>query len=169
MAKIINGRMTAEHEGDLVVFVIGMRINKFWKFHKWMPVAFAMQPMIKELMANPNSGFLGSMGVFPFMVQYWRSFDDLTNYARTRDANHFPAWVKFNKRVGQSGDVGIFHESYLVKAGEMETIYNNMPRMGVGKFTTLVPAVGSKLTARTRSKKDEQDRAPITPTGEIVK
>ena len=45
MAKVINQRMTAKIEGDFVVFLIGMRINRFWKFHKWIPVATAMPKM----------------------------------------------------------------------------------------------------------------------------
>ncbi|OFA03606.1 monooxygenase family protein [Duganella sp. HH101] len=34
-------RLTAEVEGDFVVFLIGMRINKPWKIHKWLPVVLA--------------------------------------------------------------------------------------------------------------------------------
>ena len=34
MANVIPTRMTAEIEGDFVVFLIGMRINKPWKIHK---------------------------------------------------------------------------------------------------------------------------------------
>ena len=35
MAKVNNQRMTVEIEGDFVVFLIGMRLNKPWKIHKW--------------------------------------------------------------------------------------------------------------------------------------
>ena len=49
MAKIINERMAAQIEGDFVVFLIGMRINKFWKITKWLPPFLAMPRMIKEL------------------------------------------------------------------------------------------------------------------------
>jgi hypothetical protein len=30
--------MAAQIEGDFVVFLIGMRIDKPWKLHKWLPV-----------------------------------------------------------------------------------------------------------------------------------
>ena len=30
-----------------------------------------------------------------------------------------------------SGDVGIWHETYLVRAGAYEAIYGNMPRIGL--------------------------------------
>ena len=47
--KIRPGRFTADYADPVVVFVIGMRINHFLKFGKWMPVARAMGPMIAEL------------------------------------------------------------------------------------------------------------------------
>src|SRR5258708_28466808 len=42
MAGIIAERMCAEVEGDFVVFLIGMRINKPWKVWSWWPGAAAM-------------------------------------------------------------------------------------------------------------------------------
>jgi hypothetical protein len=59
MADVIPARMSAEVDGDFVVFVIGMRINKLWKVHKWLPVFLAMPRMLKELEKQPESGFLG--------------------------------------------------------------------------------------------------------------
>ena len=41
--------MAAEIEGDFVVFIIGMRVNRPWKLHKWVPVFLAMPRMLKEL------------------------------------------------------------------------------------------------------------------------
>lgn len=67
----INQRMTANIEGDFVVFLIGMRINRFWKFAKWVPVAKAMGKMINELTGKPESGFLGFQstgGIPPVMI-----------------------------------------------------------------------------------------------------
>ena len=61
MAKVIPHRMAAQIDGDFVVFLIGMRINKPWKLHKWLPVFLAMPRMLKELKSRPESGFLGSI------------------------------------------------------------------------------------------------------------
>ena len=69
MAPIIPARMAAEIEGDFVVFVIGMRINKPWKLHKWLPVFFGMPRMLKELHKRPESGFLGSISAGLLVVQ----------------------------------------------------------------------------------------------------
>jgi hypothetical protein len=151
MAQVIPGRMTAEIDGDFVVFLIGFRVNKPWKVHKWLPVFLAMPRMLKELAANPASGFLGHILTFGVIVQYWRSFEQLEGYARDRDQQHWPAWVDFNRRVGYSrGDVGIWHETYQVRAGEYETIYSGMPPFGLGKAGTLRPASGHTDSARGR-------------------
>ena len=59
MTKVIPQRMTAQIEGDFVVFLIGMRINRPWKLHKWLPVFLAMPKMLKELERRPNQDFSG--------------------------------------------------------------------------------------------------------------
>ena len=151
MAQVIPQRMTVEIEGDFVVFLIGMRINRLWKPHKWLPVFLAMPRMLKELQAHPESGFLGYIAGFSVTVQYWRSFEQLEAYARARDHEHWPAWVAFNKRIGDSrSDVGIWHETFRVRAGEYEAVYSGVPPIGLGKVTALVPATGRLDTARGR-------------------
>ena len=145
MARIIKQRMTTRLDGEFVLFLIGMRINRLWKVHKWLPVAMAMPRMLAELARKPESGFLGAQtygGIPPVMAQYWRSFAHLEAYAKNPAAEHFPAWQAFNRRVRSNGDVGIWHETYLVRAGQYETIYNNMPPYGLGRVGQLLPAVG---------------------------
>jgi fumigallin biosynthesis monooxygenase-like protein len=146
MAQIIKQRMTARVDGEFVIFLIGMRINRYWKLHKWLPVATSMPRMLAELARKPESGFLGAQiygGIPPVMAQYWRSFAHLEAYAKDASAEHFPAWRAFNRRVRSNGDVGIWHETYLVRPGQYETIYNNMPPYGLGRVGQLLPATGS--------------------------
>jgi hypothetical protein len=153
MSKVIADRMSARIEGDFVVFLIGMRINKPWKPHKWWPVFIAMPRMIKELeAAGPETGFLGHNGIgLKSMTQYWRSFEHLERYARSKDEKHWPAWSAFNRASKASrGDVGIWHETYLVEAGQYEAVYSGMPPFGLGRAATLVPASGNRETARMR-------------------
>jgi len=97
MAKVVPKRVTAEIEGDFVVFLIGLRINKPWKVHKWLPVFRAMPTMIRELEQRPESGFLGAIMGFSVIVQYWRSFDQLEAYAWNADQLHWPAWGRFQQ------------------------------------------------------------------------
>lgn len=157
MSKITPGRMTAAHQGSVVVFLIGMRINHFHKVRKWIPVLRAMGPMLNELYRDPESGFLGSEFMLRslrtvVLLQYWRDFDSLEAYARARDRKHWPAWTAFNKAVGNDGTVGIFHETYVVPAHGSETIYANMTPFGLGKVSGIVPATGSRNEARSRMK-----------------
>ena len=151
MRELFDKRMSASIEGDFVVFLIGMRINKPWKVHKWLPVFRAMPKMIKELEANPALGMLGHIMGLRVIIQYWRSFEHLEAYAQSRDNEHLPAWKAFNQSLGRGrGDVGIWHETYLVRAGEYESVYSAMPRIGLGAASPLVAATGRKETARGR-------------------
>jgi len=153
MPKIVAARMTAQIEDEIVVFLIGMRINHVWKLHKWLPVARAMPRMLRELSANPDSGFLGFhqwLGNPTIALQYWRSFDHLERYAKDAARQHRPAWAAFNRAVASSGDVGIWHETYRVRPGDFECIYNNMPLFGLARATRAVPAEGQRQSAGGR-------------------
>ena len=150
-------------DGEFVVFLIGMRMNAWWKPHKWLPVMFAMPRMVKELTEKPELGFLGAeqwIGRTSIMLQYWRSMDQLLDYAKDRNATHLPAWRAFNKRVGTSGDVGIWHETYRVRAGDYENIYVNMPAFGLGR-------VGKQLDVAAGKRDGAKDRlVPVTADAE---
>ena len=152
---VFAGRHTARLDGDFVVFLIGMRVNRPWKIHKWVPVAMAMGPMVKEALADPSIGLLSVQSVGLVLIQYWRSFEHLERYARAREHRHWPAWTDFNKRVrAASGDVGIWHETYLVKAGQYETIYGAMPRMGLanaGAHITAAEAARERLGSEAKA------------------
>lgn len=149
--NIHNQRLSAEIKGDFVLFLIGMRVNKWWLPHKWIPVARAMTAMVKELKATPNLGLLNVIFGAKVSVQYWRSFEHLEAYARSKNYAHLPAWKSFNQAIKNSGNaVGIWHETYLIKAGQYESVYNGMPAFGLGAAGKLVPATGNKETAKGR-------------------
>ncbi len=46
--------------------------------------------------------------------------------------------------------MGIFHESYLVKAGQYECVYAGMPQFGLARAGAMVPATGRMRDARSR-------------------
>ena len=159
MAPIRAERLTDGHESPLVVFLIGMRFNRLLRVDKWLPVARAMGPMIAELSANPNSGFLGHEMLWQpprtiALLQYWRDFEALEAYARAPDKSHLPAWRAFNRAVGTDGSVGIFHETYAVAAGAHESIYVNMPKFGLGAIGEALPATAGRNAARGRMRGD---------------
>jgi hypothetical protein len=162
---IYKGRHIARIEAEFVVFLIGMRINKPWKIRDWAFVFRAMPRMVKELEADPESGFLGAtQGLWttgPSLVQYWRSFEQLERYARARDAEHLPVWREFNRRIRASANVGIWHETYRVRAGEYEAIYVDMPRVGLAAAGELEPIGSTTETAALRIGAASNDRTPV--------
>jgi hypothetical protein len=152
MPELVTERVSAEVEAEIVVFLIGMRINRLWKVWKWLPVLIAMPRMLKELAAHPELGMLSARGHFGLRnlssLQYWKSADHLRAYAQ--GGTHLPAWQAFNRSIGTGGDVGIWHETYVVPPGHLESIYVNMPRYGLGLAGTLFPAKGDRATAAKR-------------------
>src|ERR1700709_2069305 len=120
MASVVKGRMTAAIEGDSVAFMIGLRVNKPWKLHKWLPVARAMAPMLRILSRREELGLLGMhtwVGpTGPPLGQYWRGPERLNRCASDSSLPHHAAWRAFNRRVSVDGDVGIWHETYQVRA-----------------------------------------------------
>lgn len=153
MGRVIAGRMTHRYEGELVVFHIGMQINKWWRPDLWMPVFFAMPSMLRELSMDPDSGFLGYElllgGGGPYVVQYWSSVDKLYAYASNPSQQHRPAWSRFNKMARKApGAVGIWHETFLVERAE--SVYVSTKPMGLPKATELVPVGRNHDRARER-------------------
>ena len=154
MAKVVPGRFTADVEGDFVVFLIGMRVNKPLQLKKWLPVAMAMPRMLRYLDKHPQAGLLGYHGGgsprAPVLIQYWRSFEDLDRFARDPEMPHLGPWRKFVKDVRYDGDVGIWHETFKVRAGEYEAVYGNMPVVALAKATKHVPVGKGRETAAER-------------------
>ncbi len=65
-------------------------------------------------------------------------------------ANPAPAWSAFNKAIGTSGDVGIWHETYVIAPGKYENVYVNMPPFGLGRAGELFDAKGNRANAAKR-------------------
>ena len=150
-------RLTAAFDGNFVVFLIGMRINSPLKVHKWFPVANAMTRMLTELYRQPELGFMHAEMWFSrttVQIQYWRSMEQLLDYAKNRNAQHLPAWQAFNRAVGTDGSVGIWHETYAASPGSYESLYANMPAFGLGKAGTLLPAEAGRQSAAGRLRAD---------------
>ena len=142
-AGILPGRQTAAYEGDVVVFLIGMRVNRWRAFRHWPRVTRAMRPMLQELMTDPDSGLLGFRAMVGWrqvtLIQYWRDTESLQAFAGDPSRTHRPAWIDYFKTAYGSGSVGIFHETYVVPAGAHESYYGNMPAMGLGAVAGVVP------------------------------
>lgn len=81
------------------------------------------------------------------LVQYWRDFDSLDRFAKDRDLPHLEPWRRFNRAVRASGDVGIWHETFKIRAGEYEAVYGNMPIFGLAAAARHLPTAQKANTA----------------------
>jgi hypothetical protein len=153
MTQIAGRRMRAEIDGDFVVFLIGARFNsKLHLYRTFLDLGGrrGMVHMLQYLMAHPEKGLLGFQQLgLTTIAQYWRSFDHLEAFARDQDDPHLAVWRTYWKRVGGGDRSGIWHETYLVRAGEYEAVYGNMPPFGLGKAGRVVPMADSS-SARGR-------------------
>lgn len=161
-----NGRFTADAPEETVVFLIGMRVNKLRKVSKWLPVFTVMPRMLAELRADRTLGLLGTKtylgGRTVMLVQYWQSAAHLDRFARDPGRAHLPAWRTFNRRIRATGDVGIFHETYV--ADRFETIYGNMPGdFGLGGATRMVPPARRGQRAAHRLDPSVPDDPAVAP------
>jgi hypothetical protein len=159
MADIHSGKWAAELDGDFVVFLIGARPNPRH------PIAWfrdlggrrGMKHMLDRLSADPDSGLLGYVMGFPVIVQYWRSFEHLEAFAGDVAEAHPSATKGYWGRVSRHGHgAGIWHETYVVKAGQYEAVYGNMPSFGLGSVR------GGRLTRATSTARERLHRSQPT-------
>jgi hypothetical protein len=154
MGKVKHGKWSARLEGDFVIFIIGTRPDPLHPVRWWNDVGGmrGMLYMLRYLSKHPEKGMLGYHFFGLTIVQYWRSFEHLERFAADMDDPHASAMRQYWKRVGKSSRSGIWHETFLVRAGEYEAIYGNMPPHGLGKIGELVPAEDSTARGRLRAR-----------------
>jgi Domain of unknown function (DUF4188) len=63
--------------------------------------------------------------------------------------------------VASNGDVGIWHETYLIRAGDYESVYNNMPAYGLGVAGQLHEASGKRRSAKARLGQPDDDQPAV--------
>ncbi|MFE2579781.1 DUF4188 domain-containing protein [Streptomyces sp. NPDC059378] len=134
------------HSG-LVLFHVGMRINRLRATKQWGSVLVAMFRMLRELEDHPELGMLGSesyrSGRRFLVVQYWRDLESLHAWSRSGDRSHFPAWRAFNRAIKESDAVGVFHETFVVGPDGSGTLYVDMPSTGMARAVGSAPATRS--------------------------
>ena len=151
MATVTAERVSAEIDGEFVVFLIGMRINRKWKIHKWLPVFRARRKMLAELEAHPESGFISHSESGRIAILYWRTFEQLEYFAREADKERSPAWIDFNAKVERSrGDLDVWREIYVIKPGKYEAVHGGLPAVGQGKVGHLKAWSSRKSDAEPR-------------------
>jgi hypothetical protein len=140
---------------DLVVIYPGMKVRSL----RGVRPVFSFGPRISSAVAKKPDGLLLHeqmfVSFFPLHVamrQYWHDFDSLKSWALS--VPHQKWWLGL---VGDSGETGFWHETYLIRGG-MEAIYDaiNAPH-GFGGFALMRPAEGAMFSARQRLHRKEQN------------
>jgi len=136
--EIIRGRFVATPPPGTVVFMFGMRINRWGEVRHWLPLWRSLRRMIREQRSRPHSGLLWSTtsrnGREITVLQYWHTMETLMAYAQDTSFGHAKTWKTFNHGIGDSGIVGIWHEAYAIDPetpGRMHTIYRDVPDRGL--------------------------------------
>jgi hypothetical protein len=150
MSSIQVGRKTVPNSRDIVVFLIGARINKWWLLPLALPILIKMGAMQRELLRDPESGLLGIQNLGRASLMYFRSTEELFRYAGDKTKEHQPASKRYFQKIFRNEAIGIWHETYFVPAGNYECIYTNMPLFGLGKTAPLVDATHDLATAEAR-------------------
>ncbi|WP_285725494.1 DUF4188 domain-containing protein [Psychromicrobium xiongbiense] len=157
--SVFPGRYTVNADGEEVtVFLIGMRINRFWNLGAWLPVFCAMPGMIARLASRPELGLLGYhlwFGRTTIMVSYWSSPDKLRAFASSPDQPHLVPWRRYMKKIGASGSVGVWHETYRLAPRNREAVYANMPLFGLARAAGHVQIAAGRNTFTQRMRSQE--------------
>lgn len=140
---IVTGPQTVDTEDEVVIFLVGMTINRPWRVRAWWPAFTAMPRMLRALQSDPDSGLLATRLMFgrrgPTVLQYWRSIEDLDRFARGKGTEHTKAWSAFMKSAASKGtDVGLWHETYRTTSPMRENLYFSTGPLG---FSEAVPGL----------------------------
>lgn len=171
MADLLDGRWTAQVDGDFVVFIIGAQVRNPLRAARALPLLGQMRKMLADLerkQGTPDAveGYLGhqlhGLGPIGVIVQYWRSFDDLERFARDPGDRHAKVWrAWFRAAQHKNRAVGIWHESFGVLAGRYEAVYENVTRIGLLR-AGIPERIGQRSTARQRLRQTHRpETAPV--------
>lgn len=160
--KVRNGRFSVTNDDEIVLFLVGVRVNRIRMIRKWLPVVRAIRPLLREATAGEDPALLGyrvhRCGIREIVVvQYWRSVDELMAFAD--GAVHRRSWTDFYRLATAGAAVGLWHETYAVPAGRYEAIYGIVPPLGLATVREKVPVGRRNEGARARLKEAGDDRS----------
>ena len=106
-----------------------------------------------QVAIETRAGLLGSERVsFGWkhvgFLQYWASFEALDTWSHT--SPHATWWKLAVERMRVKGDIGVYHEAYVVARSNVESIYLDCTGVGLSAFGVTSEPVGPKTTARDR-------------------
>ncbi|CAF2125787.1 unnamed protein product [Rotaria magnacalcarata] len=169
--EILRTTYSARCDGDFVVFLIGSRPNGPNPFEKsFIDLKSAFQSMIKDLESDSTSGYMGGdlyVGANErkssvLYVQYWRNYESLQGWTHKKMGVHFKSVTQYMNKDRSAGLYGIWHETYKVRDGEYESIYENMPPIGLALATSAVPETKKNNGQNRMQRRSKEKQAEVT-------
>ena len=81
-------------------------------------------------------------------IQYWKSFEAMEAWSRRPP--HSDWWRDAVERMRAKRDLGVYHETYIVRRDDIESIYMECPPTGLATFGEQGEPIGPMTTARGR-------------------
>jgi hypothetical protein len=137
---------------ELCLIRLGIQARKWTALPFATKLGRAIDRSAKEAIAA-NAGLLHSER-FAFnmrhfgVLQYWRSYDELEQWVRRPP--HSEWWRQAIDRERTKGDLGVYHETFLVPRSAIESIYLNCEPVGLSAFGVLGEPIGPMTTSRDR-------------------
>jgi hypothetical protein len=158
---VLPGRWVADPPPGTTLVLFGLRVNRWGRVVSWLPLVRALRRMVAEAEARPEeSGLLWARqwrdGRVFTVLSYWRDYDRAMAWAQDGRFIHRGVWRKYNRgRVGDSGDVGLWHEVIAIDPERLHTIYRDVDRRGLAAATRYEDATEAHLRKRRESSNPE--------------
>lgn len=140
-SEILPGRWVADPPPGVTLVLFGLRVNRWGRLWSWWPLVRSLRRMLDEAAsARDESGLLWARqwrdGRVFTVLSYWSSHDAAMAWAQDTRFSHVRSWRRYNRgRVGDSGDVGLWHEVIEINPDRLHTIYRDMDRRGLAAAT----------------------------------
>lgn len=136
---------TAHIQEPYCLFLVGMQCRSWLSFWKIPFISYRMFKMQKELRQDKTSGFLWGKNFIayrPFtslFLTYWKSSDDIHRFVSDKKFSHLASVGIYYRKYRNDPNIGVWHETYEVTPGQVETLYYGMNPFGAGSFNPITP------------------------------
>jgi len=150
-SHMLAGRWVANPPPGTTLVLFGLRVNRWGRVWSWWPLVRALRRMVREAETSPDeSGMLWARQWRDdrefTVLSYWRDMQSALGWAQDARFRHVDAWRRYNHgRVGDSGDVGLWHEVIEIDPKRLHTIYRDVEWRGLAAATTYEEADAAHL------------------------
>ncbi len=143
MAALPNGRPGAHENGDCVVFLIGACLDLRHPLRGLLEISGrrGVRDVLAYVAAESDRGLLGYDLAGFTVTQWWRTIGHLDSFAGDGVDPRLAPWRNYWKRVARSSRTSIWHETYLVRAGQYQPVYGHVPAFVRPSTAPVRPAV----------------------------